>query len=104
VVKISWTRAGLISSLATPWPEGSLTTGDFFEARLAGVGLVSEARFLAGDFMVGDFLAGVFLAALGGMRGIVPRRIGIRELLESREGRIPVETELRLRVVSLPTS
>ena len=47
-------RSGLISSLATPWPEDSFVTGDFFWVRLAGVGL---AGFFAADFFAGDFFA-----------------------------------------------
>ena len=60
---MDWMRSGLISSLATPWPEGASVAGLAAGSRLAGMGLGADffAVFLAGDFV------GFFFARLVGM-------------------------------------
>lgn len=84
--RISATRAGLVSSLATPWPD--LGSERVVMARFAGVGLGGmdlvarlAVAFFAGCFLrafLGDcFFAGDFGAAdflgFAGMVVIVPR-------------------------------
>jgi len=65
---MDWMRSGLISSLATPWPEGASTARLAAGWRLAGMGLRADffAAFLMADFFAEDF-AGFFLAGLEGM-------------------------------------
>lgn len=78
-------RSGLISSLATPWPDGASTAGLAAGVRLAGRGLREGffADFVTA-FFAGGFFAEIFftmgfgagrLAGFNGIGMIVPRWI-----------------------------
>ena len=75
-------RSGLISSFATPWPDGASVVRFATGSRLAGRDFVAADFFadLLAGFLAGAFLAPLFFVAffagLGRIGMIVARRAG----------------------------
>jgi hypothetical protein len=74
---MDWMRSGLISSLATPWPDGASVAGLAAGSRLAGMGLGADffAAFFAECFFAKAFFAAVLVVDGVGFAFVVLRPV-----------------------------